>query len=91
MTTWGNRKGPLSRTTLVLSLFTLSVLSGCASNTLYWGPALSTCGGPSSAPNFAKGACRNGAEYDIARKKAKSALSDAALSDGTDLPESVRW
>lgn len=62
----------------ILCLIALSALSGCASNGLYWGPALSTCKGSSSAQTFATGACRNGAEYDVARKKAKHDLEKAA-------------
>jgi hypothetical protein len=71
-------------TPLVLLLIAVSALAGCASKSLYWGPALSTCSGPGSAPNFAKGACRNGAEYDIERRKARRSLSDAAVVDATD-------
>ncbi len=66
---------------VLLCLLVLGGLSGCASNVLYWGPALSTCKGASSAPEFTKGSCRNGAEYDIARKKARRSLSDAVLDE----------
>jgi hypothetical protein len=63
-------------------LIALVALAGCASSNLYWGPALSTCGGPGATANFAKGKCRTGAEYDLARKKAIRSLSgDAARSD----------
>jgi len=66
----------------VLLLIAVSVLSGCASSNLYMGPALPTCSGPGSAARFATGACRTGAEYDIARKKAKRSLTeDAARKD----------
>jgi hypothetical protein len=68
------RDGARSLKVRILSLIALGVLSGCASNTLYWGPALSTCKGSGSAERFATKACRNGAEYDIARKKAKHDL-----------------
>lgn len=71
-------------TPLLLLLIAVGSLAGCASRNLYWGPALSTCRGPASAPNFAKGACRNGAEYDIERRKARRSLSSAALGDDTD-------
>ena len=71
--------------TLLLSLFALTIFAGCASKTLYWGPALSTCSGPDSAANFAKGACRSGAEYDIARKKTKGSLSNDVLGYNEDL------
>lgn len=67
--------------TLLLSLIALGAVSGCASRSLYWGPALSTCSGPGSAPNFTKGACRSGAEYDIARKKATNSSPDAVSGD----------
>jgi hypothetical protein len=65
-------------TTRILSLIALGVLSGCASSNLYFGPALPTCSGLGSAAKFASGACRTGAEYDIARKKAKRSLAEAA-------------
>jgi hypothetical protein len=65
-------------TARILSLIALGVLSGCASKSLYWGPALSTCGGSDSVARFATGACRNGAEYDVARKKTKHDLERAA-------------
>lgn len=68
-------------TPLVLSLIAFGLLSACASRNLYWGPALSTCRGPDSAANFANGTCRNGAEYDTARSKAKLSMSEAALPD----------
>jgi hypothetical protein len=79
MATRENEEGPRSVTKLLLPLIALSTLAGCASSNLYWGPALSTCSGSGSAANFAKGACRNGAEYDAERKKAKRSLSDTAL------------
>lgn len=71
--------GLLSAAARLLPLVALGALSGCASSNLYWGPGLSTCGGPHAVANFASGACRNGAEYDIARKKAKRSLAEAAL------------
>jgi hypothetical protein len=60
----------------VLPAVMLAALSGCANGNLYWGPALSTCGGPGSVSDFAKEACRNGAEYDVARKKTKRSLAE---------------
>jgi hypothetical protein len=54
----------------ILLLVALCALSGCASGNLYWGPALSTCRGPDATARFATGACKNGAEYEVARKKA---------------------
>lgn len=77
-----SRKGSRSAKGVILTLIALGALSGCASNTFYWGPAVTTCSGTSSAPSFAKGTCRNGAEYEVERKKAKSSLSDAALGYG---------
>lgn len=68
----------LKAITRLLPLIALCGLAGCASKVFYWGPALSTCSGSASAADFAKGACRNGAEYDVARKKTRESLSDAA-------------
>lgn len=65
----------------ILSLMALGFLSGCAASNLYWGPALSTCSGSGSAAQFASGACRTGAEYDVARKKAKHAFIETAEPD----------
>lgn len=48
----------------------LSLLTGCASSNLYWGPALLTYGS-GDAETFASGGSRSGAEYDTARKKLK--------------------
>ena len=59
-----------------LLLIALGVLSGCASSNLYMGPALQTCSGSGSAAKFATGACRTGAEYDVARKKAMRSLAE---------------
>jgi hypothetical protein len=64
--------------TRILSLIALGALSGCAYKNLYWGPALSTCSGSGSTARFATGACRSGAEYDIARKKTMHDLDKAA-------------
>lgn len=64
--------------TRLLALFALGLLTGCASSNLYWGPGLSSCSGFGSAAKFGSGACRNGAEYDIERKKAKQSLGEAA-------------
>jgi hypothetical protein len=69
----------------ILSLIALCVLSGCASSNLYLGPALPTCSGSDSAARFASGACRSGAEYDTARKKAKRSLAEGdARKDDVD-------
>jgi hypothetical protein len=57
-------------------LIALGTLSGCTSSNLYFGPALPTCSGAGSAEKFAREACRTGAEYDIARKKAKRSLDE---------------
>ena len=66
----------------MLFLIALCALSGCASSNLYMGPALQTCSG--SAAKFASGACRTGAEYDIARKKAQRSLAEESRSRDKD-------
>lgn len=73
-------KGRPSMRTLLLSLLALSALTGCASG-LYLGPGLSTCGGSGSAAEFASGACRSGAEYDVARKKAMRSLAESSARE----------
>ena len=80
MATIRNRKIPqlLKAMASLTCLMALGSLAGCASKVFYWGPALSTCNGSASAANFAKGACRNGAEYDVARRKTRESLSEAA-------------
>ena len=67
---------------VLLGLIALSALPGCTSTNLYTGPALSTCKGPGTAANFASGACRSGAEYDVARKKTMQSLAESAEREG---------
>jgi hypothetical protein len=74
----------------ILSLVALSLLSGCASSSLYWGPALSTCSGTGSAAQFASGSCRIGAEYDVARKKTKHSLTETEARTHADQSSSER-
>jgi len=76
MKTHASSRGFRLGVTLVLPAAVLCALSGCASGNLYWGPALSTCNGPGSVADFAKQACRNGAEYDVERKKARRSFAE---------------
>jgi len=62
--------------TRFLLLIALSLLSGCASSNVYWGPALFGYG-TGSAETFASGASRSAAEYDTARKKLRHSAAQA--------------
>jgi hypothetical protein len=67
-------------------LVALSLLSGCASSGVYWGPAL-IGHGSGSAETFASGDSRNAAEYDTARKKHKHSQVQATTSEGGEAKE----
>lgn len=72
--------------TLILPLVALSVLSGCASSGMYWGPALITQDS-GSTESFASGESRNAAEYDTERKKLKHSLGQATTDEGGEAEE----
>lgn len=72
--------------TRILILATLSLLSGCASSNLYWGPALIGHGSV-SAENFASGESRSAAEYDTARKKLKHYFAQSNKGKGSEVEE----
>ena len=68
--------------TRFLLLIALSLLSGCASSNVYWGPALIGYGS-GDAETFSSGASRNAAEYDTARKKHKHSHGQTTAVDGS--------
>ena len=72
--------------TRILFLAALSLLSGCASSGVYWGPALLTYGS-GSAEKFASGASRSAAEYDTERKKLKHSLGQRTTGKGSEVEE----
>jgi hypothetical protein len=72
--------------TRIFCLAAVSLLSGCASSNLYWGPALITYGS-GSAETFASGASRNAAEYDTARKKHKHSKGQTNMDEGSEVEE----
>jgi hypothetical protein len=72
--------------TRILLLVALSVLSGCASSGVYWGPALITQDS-GSAESFASGDNRNAAEYDTARKKLRHSQDPATTDENSEAEE----
>ena len=72
--------------TRILLLVALSVLSGCASSGVYWGPAL-IMHDSGSAESFASGESRNAAEYDTERKKLKHSQGQATTDEGSGAEE----
>ena len=72
--------------TRILLLVALSVLSGCASSGVYWGPAL-IMQDSGSTESFASGNSRNAAEYDTERKKVKHSQGQATTAEASEAEE----